>query len=283
MTVLRATRATPVRAGTSRRGMDFVTWGAGSKTLLFIQGGPGSSVPGGGLALSLTRPVFSPYVAAGYRIFVVTRRRHMPDGYTVPDMADDYASAIDELLGGRADLVYGESYGGMIAQHLAARHPDHLRHLALVATGARLSAWSDEVDARLVAALEKGDTREAATVFGEDLVPGRSLAPLRRLLAPALVRRLVPLDDVLVETRADATYDARADLPRIEVPVLLVCGDRDLYFTPEIIEETAALIPDCTLMWRKGWGHLRTVTSRRVHRDVVAFVDRRESVTPQAE
>jgi pimeloyl-ACP methyl ester carboxylesterase len=37
-------------------------------------------------------------------------------------MADDYGGVISEVFDGRIDLVVGESYGGMVAQYLAARH-----------------------------------------------------------------------------------------------------------------------------------------------------------------
>jgi pimeloyl-ACP methyl ester carboxylesterase len=188
-------------------------------------------------------------------------------------MADDHAQLITEVLGGRADLVVAESYGGMIAQYLAALHPHRLGHLALVAAGCRLSPWSDDLDDRLIAALEADDLRAAAAVFAEEMLPGESVRMLRRLLAPLLARRMTPVDDVLTETRADLTYDARPFLPRIQAPTLLVCGDRDRFFTRDIVDETAALIPECRLVWRKGKGHIGTVSNRRNAREVLAFAE----------
>jgi pimeloyl-ACP methyl ester carboxylesterase len=85
---------------------------------------------------------------------------------------------------------------------------------------------------------------------------------------------MAPVDDVLTETRADLTYDPRPLLPSIQAPTLLVSGDRDRFFTPEIVEETAALIPDCALVWRTGKGHAGTTASRRNPREVLAFVER---------
>jgi pimeloyl-ACP methyl ester carboxylesterase len=252
--------------------MEYVAWGEGARTLLFIQGGPGSDVPKSALGRRLTRMMFKPYLTAGYSVLSSTRRRHMPDGYTVADMADDYARLVTEELGGKADLVVGESYGGMIAQYLAALHPDRIGQLALVATGSRLSQWSDEVDTRLISALERGDARDAAVVFGEYLLPAPWARMLRRALAPLLARRMHPLDDVLVETRADLTYDARPVLPRIRARTLLVCGDRDAFFPRGIIEETASLIPECRVVWKEGKGHVGTIASGHVAADVLAFV-----------
>lgn len=262
------------RTGTTGNGMEFVTWGEGPSTLLYIEGGPGSQIPRSPLGRRLTAQRFAPYLTAGYAVLLATRRRHMPAGYAVADMAGDHARLIVDELAGKADLVVGESYGGMIAQYLAALHPDRVGHLALVATGCRLSTWSDEIDARLIAALERGDSRSAAVVFGEYLLPGRRARVLRRVLAPLMARRMVPVDDVLTETRADLSYDSRPVLPRVRARTILVCGDRDRFFPREVVEETASLIPDCTLVWKAGKGHVGTVASGSVASDILAFVDR---------
>jgi pimeloyl-ACP methyl ester carboxylesterase len=81
-----------------------------------------------------------------------------------------------------------------------------------------------------------------------------------------------PAADVLTEARAESAFDARAVLPLIRPPVVLLCGGRDAFFPRAVAEETARLIPDCTLIVYERWGHLRVGSSRRVPRDVLAFV-----------
>ncbi|HMX12041.1 MAG TPA: alpha/beta fold hydrolase [Burkholderiaceae bacterium] len=57
-----------------------------------------------------------------------------PDApYTLPDLADDAVNLLDALGVERAH-VCGASMGGMVAQHLAARHPERLHSLALLMT-----------------------------------------------------------------------------------------------------------------------------------------------------
>jgi deazaflavin-dependent oxidoreductase (nitroreductase family) len=265
--------------------MEYLTWGGGPKSLLFIQGGPGSVLPGG-LTGRMIRRRFASFVHAGYTSSIVTRRRHMPPGHTVADMAEDYAQVVDERFGGRVDLVVGESFGGLIAQYLAARHPEQVDRLALVASGHRVSRWGKDVDSALTAAIVRGDRAGAATAFAEYLLPGREPRGLRRLLGPLLLRRAVtddrlPREDLLVEAEAEMSADSRPVLPDLTAPVLLVAGDRDRFFPRDVVAETARLIPRCTLVRHAGAGHVRTATSTRVPHEVLAFVHDRTGAERQ--
>ena len=258
--------------------MDYLTWGAGPRSLLFLPGGPGSSVPTG-IAARMSRRWFAPFVEAGYTVWHVTRRRGMPAGHSIDDMADDYARFILEKLGDRADLVLGVSFGGMVAQHLGAHHGRVCGRLAVVAAAAQVSAWGREVDARLAAALARGDERAVASTFAEYALPGRRSSRLRQLVGPRIGRSLMsgehyPPSDLLVEIEAELSFDSRAVLPEIEVPVVLVCGDRDRFFPLALAEETARLIPDCALVRYAGQGHLKVSANRRVPQEVLASVGR---------
>lgn len=266
------------RSGTFTNGMEYLSWGNGSKTLLFIQGGPGSAVPKGMLRRMFRRQ-FDRLLDAGYAVWIVTRRRGMPPGHSIADMADDYARLIADEFGGRVDVVVAESFGGMVAQYLAARHPESFGHIAMVVTAAELSEWGKDVDARMAKALAAGDRNGAGTVFAEYLLPGRRLIWLRRLIGPVISRRLMsgsdfPAQDVLTEVEGEMTFDSRAVLPQIRRPVLLICGGSDHFFPRDVAQETAALIPDCTLVWYEGKGHVRAASSGRIAEDVLAFAGR---------
>lgn len=268
-----------LRNGTFANGMEFLTWGRGHKTLLFIQGGPGSAVPTG-MMRRMSRRWFEPFVEQGYAVWLVTRRRDMPAGHSVADMADDYADVISEELGGRVDLLVGESYGGMIAQYLAALHGDSVGQVAIVVAAAEVSEWGKEVDSRLADAITLGDSGGTGAAFTEYLLPGQRSEWIRRLVGPMMGRSLLsgkhyPPVDLLVEIEAEIAFDARPALPHIRVPVVLICGDRDRFFPPDVVDETARLVPDCTLVRYEGQGHVKVATSRRVPRDVLAFVSGR--------
>jgi pimeloyl-ACP methyl ester carboxylesterase len=220
-----------------------------------------------------------PLTDAGYRIWWTTRPRAMPDGHTVADMADDYATVIREDFGGRVDVVAGVSYGGMVGQYLAARHPQTFGAIALVAAGWRVSDWGLRIDHGMAEATARADAAEMGRVVAAFFLPDDRLEPVRRLIAP-LVSRIIPegvADDdagrvALVEWHAEERFDPRSVLPTITVPVLLIAGDRDRGFERHVVMETAALIPHCTLVWYRGRGHMGASTDRRLGRDILEFV-----------
>ena len=117
------------------------------------------------------------------------------------------------------------------------------------------------------------------------LHPGAGCRPGRwRGDGPAHVRG----DSPVLRERRDGggggrgpAYDAREILPEIPVPVLLVCGDRDVYFPKEVYEGTARLIPDCTLRMYAGIGHIRAASDKRLAQDVLDFVRQRPAVQPE--
>lgn len=266
------------RHGTFAAGIPYVTWGRGPRSLLFIAGEEAPT----GLMLRMYRWLLRPYVDGGYTVWFVGRRHPMPSDYTVADMAGDYARVIREEFGGRVDLLVGESTGGMIGQYLAASHPASFGSIALVAAAAEVTDAGKDINLRSAEAVARGDRSAAGTILCEVTMAGERHRWLRRLIGPILGRGL-PADqraDFLTAARALNAVDTRELLPRIRVPVLLVCGDRDGYFAEDVIEETARLIPDCALVWYRGRSHPQVVGSRRVARDVLAFVGRASSPAP---
>lgn len=260
--------------GTLPNSMEYARWGDGTKSVLWIPGGPGSEIPHGIMG-ALTAMQFRALLQDGYRVWLVSRRRHMPLGHSVKDMADDYAQAIEDSLGGRVDVVVGVSYGGMIAQYLAADHPDLVDRVVIALSAARITDWGRDVDYRWAQAQAAQNRTEAGRTMAEYFFPEPAQQPQRNVLGAVLSRTYrtdqVPDRDLLVEAEAEVVFDARDVLARIAVPVLLISAEQDMFFTPEIIAETAAAIPDCRTVEYPGIGHVRAAMSARIAQDVVDF------------
>jgi pimeloyl-ACP methyl ester carboxylesterase len=264
--------------------MAYARWGDGPKTLLVVPGGPGNEAPAAG-AVRMMGGSLRPLVEDGYTLWMVTRRRGMPQGHTIEDMADDYANLVAAEFDGQVDVVVGISMGGLIGLYLAADHPDRFDHIALVGAAYTVSPQGRRLDYDWAHARSRGEWTKAGR-----LMAGAMLSDSRlRWTAPALGTLMGLISrshlhdrfaaDVMVEADAEVTFDARPVLPRIQVPVLLVNGDKDLYFPTPLIAETTRLIPNCTPRTYQGKGHLGVCTSRQLAPDILDFIEEKQTIT----
>jgi pimeloyl-ACP methyl ester carboxylesterase len=271
--------------GIFTNGMAYVRWGSGLKTLLFIPGGPGNAAPSG-MSMQMF-PLFRPLIEDGYTAWYVARRRDMPKGHTIADMADDYAGLVADEFGGTVDLVVGVSYGGMIGFDLAARHSERFDHIAIAVAGYEVSEQGKTLDFDFARLQSEGRNGAAGALMVRSMAPDLRVPGAARVLGTVMGRIMAGeahpsfASDVMVEAEAEVRCDARDVLPAIPVPVLLVCGDQDLYFPKEVYEETARLIPDCTLRMYEGAGHTGAIRDKRLAQDILDFVRERPAAQPE--
>jgi pimeloyl-ACP methyl ester carboxylesterase len=249
-------------------GMTYARFGHGPKTLLWL------AATTKGPMLAMMKRVVRPLLADGYTVWLVSLRPDMPTGHTLADMADDYATLITEEFGGRVDLVVGHSTGGMIGFCLAAEHPDRFGHIVIAGAG----LWSEPSDranldtARL---LVDGRTHQAADNMVRLLFPNirpQWLARLIGILIGKVGLSQYSAEDLLVSAEATHAFDPHQVLPSIGIPVLLVAGDKDVWFAPENVEQAAQLIPNCRLGLYPNTNHFGAITSPRFAPDVLDFI-----------
>lgn len=216
-----------------------------------------------------------------HTVHVIGRRRQLSDGYTTRDMADDYATAIDELDG--TPDVLAVSMGGLIAQHLAADHSDHVRRLALGVTGCRigeagrrtLRRWTDWADRGWWFDVYLDTIPVTYTDYRRWLYP-----PFVKTIGRLLLPEPAASSDVAVSCRACLDHDTTDRLDEIEVPTLVIGGTEDHFFPVEIMRETADGIPDTRLELIDDTGHAAFEERKRAFDTTVrAFFD---ATTPQA-
>jgi len=273
--------------GMFSNGMAYARLGIGPKTLLWIRTGPGNAIPTGRLFTALSAFWVDPFLEAGYSVWAVTRKQNMPKGYTVADMAEDYAGLIADEFDGKVDLVIGEeASGGMIGFCLAARHPDRFGHLAVVLAGYQLSERAKVADLEFARLLGEGRRSEAGAEVVREMYPGLRMPGVARVAGAVLGRLFFGAthpyfaSDAMIEAEALAAFGAREILPEIRVPVLLIGCDRDFDFPREVYEETARLIPDCTLRIYENATVMQAGSDRRLPQDVLEFVRQRPRVQP---
>ena len=265
--------------GIFSNGMAYARWGSGPCTLLLIPGGPGNLLPSR-LRMPMYQGVTRLLVRDGYTAWLVTRKQGMPEGHRIADMADDYAGLIRDEFGGRVDAVVGISTGGLIGFPLAARHPERLGRIAILAAGYAATGPSAEADIVYARLLAEGRTAAAISTMTGYAFPRMRRFGIARvlgtLMGPIAFRGAHPSfhRDTLVEAEAEVGFDARAWLPDIRVPVLLVAGGADQFFTREAVEETARLIPGSRLRIYEDRDHVGALQDERLPSDVREFVTR---------
>ncbi len=260
--------------GSFANGMGYVRLGTGPKTLLWL-GDPGVGAPRGSY-LALMTFMLRPFVAEGYSVWMVAQRPNIAVGYTVADMAEDCAGVIASEFGGKVDLVIGHSGAGMIGFCLAARHADRFGHIVIAAAPYTMTEQAKVANRDSARLMGEGRKTEGAAVLVNFLYPGIRVPGLVRVLAAITARTgfaaVYIASDFTIGADAVNAFDGREILPEISVPVLMVCGGRDRWVAKGDYEETARLIPDCTLKLYPGKDHLGAMFSRRFPRDVLDFV-----------
>jgi pimeloyl-ACP methyl ester carboxylesterase len=254
----------------------YARWGSGERVMVVFAGGPGNSIPRG-MGFSLMAKGFNAF-ADEYTIYMVTRRLDQPEGFTTRDMSEDYDRMITDHLDGRVDVVVGQSFGGLIAQHFAADHPERFGRIVFAAAAHEMSEIGKDIDYRYAEHLSQGRNRQAAATIVEALIPPGPGRLIMRSLAWLLGNGMYKKEhasfqkDVMVEARAELAHDAGDSLKRIEVPVLIVGGTEDLYFPKQYFEATAERIRNAVLKLYEGKGHMAALADRRFAADLREFV-----------
>lgn len=211
--------------------------------------------------------------AGGRRVLYLNRRNGLPPGLTMRALAGEHAESMRTEFGEPVDVL-GLSTGGSIAQQLAADHPDVVRRLVLISTGCRLGPAARLAQRRVAARIRAGATRQALAVMAAELVPRWR----GRYVAAFAFARLGPrwfstedLGDMASTIEAEDGFDL-ADCPAITRPTLLIAGARDRFYGRAILEETAALIPGCTLSLHPRRGHITVTSSPRAIAEALGFL-----------
>jgi pimeloyl-ACP methyl ester carboxylesterase len=141
-------------------------------------------------------------------------------------------------------VLVGHSMGGGITQAVSLAEPALLRGIILVGTGARL-----RVDPTVFEALRQGHEAAARLVAERAFGPAASAA-LRAEGIADLTRCPVPV--IEGDFRACDAFDVMADVGRIGLSALVVCGEQDVLTPPKyarylhdrLAGSRLALVPD---------------------------------------
>jgi pimeloyl-ACP methyl ester carboxylesterase len=180
---------------------------------------------------------------------------------TMATFADDAVAVMQEAGTDRAH-VFGTSFGGMVAQHVALLHPARVRGLVLACTTPGGSA-------HVLPPAEKLATFMAASSIEDPADAVRSTYPLHYSDAfateqdAAITQRAIETAHLrstpegrAIQLAAVQAHDTVERLPEIASPTLILHGDDDGVVPIDNARTMARLIPNATLRVFPGARHI---------------------------
>lgn len=177
--------------------------------------------------------------------------------YTLTDMADDLASLVDHL-GMEKAFFAGHSMGGYISLAFAAKYPDRVSGLALVASQAAAdSAEGRERRNKTAVEIRQKGVSVAAEAMPEKLSASKAIQDF--------TRNLILQQDPLALVGALEAMAERAEtlsvLPSFDFQIVLIHGDADLLIPLDRAREIKAAVPSSILVELPGSGHMPIMES----------------------
>lgn len=180
------------------------------------------------------------------------------DTYSVKELADSVADIAQERAAGRDVSFAGVSISGGVAMELALHHPDTFKAVAVVCSAPKIGepeAW----DERAEIAAQNGT--EVMIPFCRDgwFAPGFVAAQPEKAETLLGILRDADLDSYVAVCKALGTYDVRADLAEVTIPVLAINGAHDEVCPASGGAEIAAGVPQGKAVVFDNTAHLAPV------------------------
>lgn len=218
-------------------------------TLICLHGGPGFDH-------TTLRPYFDRFADTHQVIYIDHRGNGRSSGdfadMTLDQWADDVAHFCT-ALGIEKPVVLGQSFGGMVAMHYAARHPHGPSKLVLSSTAARMrydvtlqvfARLGGDEAVQVARAMLDNPSAETFARYEQVCLPLYNPKPKPDAAAAAAASRVIRKDAVTVHFFKNElqTMDLRPSLSAIACPVLVIASGHDP-ITPTVCgEELAAAI-----------------------------------------
>lgn len=195
------------------------------------------------------------------RVLAVCLRRYWPEawngeggGFSVAQHAEDVLEFIDQVAGGRADLV-GHSRGGRVALEVALRRPDALRSLTLADPGLPLPGEDD---------LRGSFRQEALTLIRQgDVDTGLALF-VDTVTGPNTWQRMVPWFKEIVRDNVGTLFGqvdekppvlTAAQIGGLALPALLIGGALSPQPYPAVLDALSRWLPQARRIDIAGSSH----------------------------
>lgn len=223
-------------------------------TVILVHGGPGFDHAG-------YKPIFDELTDVAQLVYYDHRGqgrsdRDTPERWNLDQWADDLRGLCD-ALGIARPIIFGQSFGGMVAMAYAARHPAHPGKLVFSSTSARMdyprmfARFGAHGAALEAIARDFWTAPDAATWarYAEEALPAYQRTPRD----PDGGARTIYTPEVLFHFAGgeQKTMDLRAGLARVQCPTLVMGGEDDPVCPIETQAEIAAALPPALVRFER--------------------------------
>ncbi len=193
-------------------------------------------------------------LAADYDIYLFDRRTDVPEEYTIRQMAEDTAQAM-QMLGLHQAGLFGVSQGGMIAQTLAARYPQLVSAMVLGSTACRATAQTQDTVRFWIELAKEQKCQELMDAFAKAVYSPAFYEQIQSIL-PAMAQSIKPeeLSRFIILASGLQGFDLSDQMGRIGCPVLVIGAGADQIMGADSAPELAEKL-DCDLYIYEGYGH----------------------------
>lgn len=250
--------------------MEYYKFGHGDEAFVIIPGLSVQSVMGFASAVEDAYQV----LADDYTVYLVDRRKDLPENYSVHDMAEDTAEALKAIGLDEANL-FGASQGGMMAMDMAINHPEFVKNLILGSTAPCLDEEHYDTIDNWINLAKAGDREGLYLAFGEAVYPKEVFEQSRDLLvAAAETVTDEDLERFAILAEGMDGFDVTDKLGSIDCPVLVLGSNDDQVVGGEASEKIAESLKggDCTLYMYDGYGHAAYDTAPNYKERILDFL-----------
>ncbi len=231
--------------------MEYFSFGSGERAFVILPGVSTRSLMLSAMAVSAAYRAFG----EEYTVYCFDRRRNMPDGYTVRQMAEDTAAVMQKLGIADADL-FGASQGGMMAMCIAIDHPELAHKMVLGSTAACMDDQGKEGTDRWIALAESGDLTALTAELIDSLYSENTIDKYKEVLLH--MNDGMTEDDIrrfIIQTQALDGFDITGELSKIQCPVLVIGSEGDQVLSPSQSRYIAEALNAELYMYGNEWGH----------------------------
>jgi 3-oxoadipate enol-lactonase len=208
-----------------------------------------------------------------------TEKPHGP--YSMSVYADDTARLMD-CLGWEDAMVFGVSFGGMVAQEFTLRHPQKVTRLVLACTSAGGAGGASyplhelmdmDAEERFLRMLPISDTRHDKAWQNSHPDTMKALLEFSKAQRELLEgpEKEASLRGAQLQLLARKDHDTWDRLHQIQVPVFICGGKYDALATPGNLENLHSRIKGSTLKLYQG-GHMFLLQDANANQDIIRFL-----------